>query len=188
MSPSAGARHIGSRARRAPESVSTPSTTSARSDRRGADTCASLQARGARCRRVARCGSAAGAPDQEVVRREALGLGRFDVHLRQRSDDASASAVGVENFFARALSQCSGQRGFDRSHQRSQAPPMFGAPGGMNFQVMVRTSASFFTSRVPLCMFISSLFAPTKFVPLSEYITRSSSSSDESTQSQYHGV
>ncbi|GBP43717.1 hypothetical protein EVAR_29698_1 [Eumeta japonica] len=34
---------------------------------------------------VARCGSAAGAPDQEVVRREALGLGRFDVHLRQRS-------------------------------------------------------------------------------------------------------
>ncbi|GBP19832.1 hypothetical protein EVAR_75125_1 [Eumeta japonica] len=35
--------------------------------------------------KVARCGSAAGAPDQEVVRREALGLGRFDVHLRQRS-------------------------------------------------------------------------------------------------------
>ncbi|GBP66333.1 Zinc finger protein 782 [Eumeta japonica] len=50
MSPSAGARHIGSRARRGTRVGSILSTTSARSDRRGADTCASLQARGARCR------------------------------------------------------------------------------------------------------------------------------------------
>ncbi|GBP03113.1 hypothetical protein EVAR_60622_1 [Eumeta japonica] len=121
------------------------STTSARSDRRGADTCASLQARGARCRQWP-AAAAPQEPDQEVVRREALGLGRFDVHLRQRSE----------------LTMCSASS--------SRAPPMFGAPGGMNFQVMVRTSA-FLHLSCTSCMFISSLSAPTKFVPLTEYIT-----------------
>ncbi|GBP66264.1 hypothetical protein EVAR_41059_1 [Eumeta japonica] len=39
----------------------------------------------------------------------------------------SASSSRVWRTSSRApLSQCSGQRGFDRSHQRSQAPPMFG--------------------------------------------------------------
>ncbi|GBP65389.1 hypothetical protein EVAR_103271_1 [Eumeta japonica] len=74
----AGARHIGSPISRGTR-VGILSTTSARSDRRGADTCASLQARGARCRQSGLLRQRA-APDQEVVRREALGLGRFDVH------------------------------------------------------------------------------------------------------------
>ncbi|GBP47282.1 hypothetical protein EVAR_38046_1 [Eumeta japonica] len=44
------------------------------------------------------------------------------------------------------LSQCSGQRGFDRSHSTLPGATHVRSAGSMNFHVMVRTSASFFIS------------------------------------------
>ncbi|GBP70903.1 hypothetical protein EVAR_48868_1 [Eumeta japonica] len=58
----------------------------------------------------------------------------------------------------------------DRTN-RSQTPSMFGAPGGMNEQQLVRMSTPFFMSLYTSHIFISSLVTPKMFVPLSEYIT-----------------
>ncbi|GBP60267.1 hypothetical protein EVAR_14029_1 [Eumeta japonica] len=67
---------------------------------------------------AARCGSAAGAPDQEVLGvRPSASAGSMSTSVNGLElTMCSASSRGVENFFARPLSQCSGQRGFDRSH------------------------------------------------------------------------
>ncbi|GBP53670.1 hypothetical protein EVAR_36039_1 [Eumeta japonica] len=86
--------------------------------------------------------------DQEVVRREALGLGRFDVHLRQRSEltMCSASAAGCGELLREGSS----------------------LNVAANAVLIDRTNAP---RRHPCSERGSSLFAPTKFVPLSEYIT-----------------
>ncbi|GBP31527.1 hypothetical protein EVAR_84639_1 [Eumeta japonica] len=49
-----------------------------------------------------------------------------------------------------------------------QAPPLFGAPRGINLQDIVRMSASFFVFSCTSRIFVSSLLALTKFVPLSK--------------------
>ncbi|GBP93712.1 hypothetical protein EVAR_62364_1 [Eumeta japonica] len=131
MSPSAGARHIGSPRGGAPESLSILSTTSARSDRRGADTCASLQARGARCRQR----PAAAAPQERPIRKW------LGVRLSASAGSTSTSVNGLELTMCSASAAGCGEllrEGsslnvaanavlIDRT-KRSQAPPMFGAP------------------------------------------------------------
>ncbi|GBP86348.1 hypothetical protein EVAR_55275_1 [Eumeta japonica] len=130
-----GCQDPGRRARRAPESVSILSTTSARSDRRGADTCASLQARGARCRQW----PAAAAPQERPIRKW------LGVRPSASAGSMSTSVNGLELTMCSASSRCGEllREGslnvaanavlIDRT-KRSQAPPMFGAPGGMNFR------------------------------------------------------
>ncbi|GBP47281.1 hypothetical protein EVAR_38045_1 [Eumeta japonica] len=81
MSPSAGARGM-PRHRRAAESVSILSTTSARSDRRGADTCASLQARRAHCHQRGPLRQRAERPIRKWLGVRPRPRCRSDVHLR----------------------------------------------------------------------------------------------------------
>ncbi|GBP42333.1 hypothetical protein EVAR_29589_1 [Eumeta japonica] len=177
-------------ARRRGTRVGILSTTSARSDRRGADTCASLQARGARCRQW----PAAAAQERPI--RKWLG-----VRPSASAGSTSTSVNGLELTMCSAsssrvwrtssrglLSQCSGQRGFDRSHQRSQAPPMFGAPGGMNFKLWCGRRLLSSSSRVPLVCSSVLCLRRRNSCRCPNTSLSSSSSSDESTQSQYHGV
>ncbi|GBP84721.1 hypothetical protein EVAR_32347_1 [Eumeta japonica] len=99
---SVGPRHIGRRALGgAPESVGNSSTTLL-------EVIGEAPTRAPVCRpeehvvvEVACCGSAAGAPDQEVVSVRPR-LGRFDVHLRQRSgvDNVLVSSSRVWRTFA----------------------------------------------------------------------------------------
>ncbi|GBP94914.1 hypothetical protein EVAR_100632_1 [Eumeta japonica] len=106
MSPSAGARHMGRHARRGTRVGKYPQPPLP-------EVIGEALTRAPVCRpeehvvvEVARCGSAAGAPDQEVRRGPSASAGSMSTSVNGLElTMCSATSSRVENFFARALSQ-----------------------------------------------------------------------------------